>query len=178
MEWITLIGTLSGGILGFTSALLVDWVRARREFYRNLDKMQERIYAEYLVALSETDSALQILAMSKSTPVDRAFVMATFHSKSLLACRFHATLVASEAVVQAVEKSYMKLVDIREAIASSNLTVGGWRWATTQGSKEWITVHLPYRESIDELREVMRLDIRQGSRSMGFRSRRGSLSKI
>lgn len=165
MEWITLVGTLSGGILGVSSALLVDWTRAKRERGHKFDEVRRNVYTAYLVALTETEGALQILALNQPTPIDRAAVMSVFRSKSLLAHRYQAALVAPPEVAHAAEGAYQKLRNIREAIVTTNLTVGTPKWATN-GSTEWQAVHQPYWEAIEGLRAAMRDDIQGGERRL------------
>lgn len=158
MEWLTLVGTLSGGILGVGSTLLVDRARAKRERGHKFEEVRRNAYTSYLVALTETDAAMQILALSQPTPIDRATVMSNFRSKSLLAHRYHAALVAPPTVTHAVENAYDKLRHVREALITETLTVGKWNWGTSSSS-EWLDVHQPYGQAVEDLRAAMREDI-------------------
>jgi gas vesicle protein len=160
MEWLTLVGTLSGGILGVGSTLLVDRARAKRERGHRFDEVRRNAYTSYLVSLTETDAAMQILALGQATPIDRATVMSTFRSKSLLAHRYQAALVAPPDVTRAIEKTYEKLRRVREALITETLTVGKWNWETN-GSSEWVEVHQPYGQAVEDLRAAMRDDIQE-----------------
>jgi outer membrane protein assembly factor BamD (BamD/ComL family) len=154
MEWLTLISTLSGGVLGLAGGLLADAFKSRREFLRRNDADRHQRYVEYLLALTETDGALQLLAVANNPPLDRASLTQAWRQHSLLVKNYYVTLVAPADVADAAENAYNRLKDIREALASRKILV--------YNSPEWAEVHEPYIESITRLRGVMRRDVRNG----------------
>lgn len=159
MAWLALVGTLSGAILGAVTTLLADTIRAKRERRQRLDEARRQTYTDYLVALTETDAALQLLALSEETPVDRAAATAAFRSKAILSLRYQVGLVASPEVADAAETTYGKLRDIREALVTKTLDVGT-RNSATAGSDGWQAVHTPYTDAVVNLRGAMQKEIR------------------
>lgn len=159
-----------------TTTLLVDSIRARREKRQRSEDVRRQSYTDYLVALTETDAALQLVALGESTPVDRAAAVAAFRSKSILAHRYQVSLVASPAVAEAAETAYARLRDIREALATTALEVGT-RSSSSEGSTEWKAVHHPYSDAIGKLRQTMQQEVAGSMQSVGRRSGRKRLKQ-
>ncbi|MGW4248619.1 hypothetical protein [Nocardia sp. NPDC004722] len=152
MEWVAVVGTLSGAAVGAGTTLLVDAIRARRERSQRFQDAQRGVYAKYLEALIKTDSAVQALAMSQLTPVASADATAAFRAHQLVAARFELELVAPREVSEAAEAAYDALNAMRLILTTTAVTVGN----PGVGSPEWVAVHEPFRTTLDNLRSAMR----------------------
>ncbi|MFI5886465.1 hypothetical protein [Streptomyces sp. NPDC051554] len=157
MEWFTLISTLSGGVLGVGSTLVVEAVRARRERGRHQVELQRTACVRYLTALTETEAALQAIALSHSTPIANAEVVEAFRSRHVMAARYELFLVAPPSVYSAAHEAYDRLRAMRVAIATTNIVVG-------DDSPDWQAIHIPYDDAFRRLRVVMRESLSLGPR--------------
>ncbi|MGI3226533.1 hypothetical protein ACRJ4B_24475 [Streptomyces sp. GTA36] len=157
MEWLTLISTLSGGVFGVSSTLVVEAVRTRRERGHHHVELQRTAYVRYLTALTETEAALQAIALSHSTPIANAAVVEAFRSRHVMAARYELFLVASPSVYSAAHEAYDRLRDMRVAIATTNVVIA-------DDSPDWQAIHTPYDDAFRRLRVVMResLSLRLG----------------
>ena len=158
MEWMTLISTLSGAVLGVASALVVDAVRVRRDRSARLLDARRVAYVQFLVALTETDAAIQLLALNNTTPIAHGLAQETFRSKSLLARRYEIGLVGPASVATAAEVAYQRLRAVAVAIATTPVTVSVVRGSLAD-NPEWEALHRPYADAIAELRAVMKRDM-------------------
>ncbi len=165
MEWLPVISTLLGGGLGVGSTLAADAVRFRHQRRQDFDAVRRSTYAEFLTALTRTDSALQMATLTDATPLGKPLATTLFRSQSLLAHRYQVELVASPAVAQSADKTYARLRDMRDAVAAHRLTVGH------PGSAEWEKVHVPYMDAFTELRSLMRIDVQGAALNQTLRSR-------
>ncbi len=111
-----------GGVVGAGSTLLLDSVRWRRDRTDRRDETRRQIYGQYLMALTTTGRNLQAVAVG--TPVGRETVMAAFRENSLLTIRYQVDLVAPRGVTEASDHAYGCLRNIREAIATTELSIG------------------------------------------------------
>jgi hypothetical protein len=150
MEWLTLVGTLSGGVLGVGSTLLVESARARRERGTRLEQAQRDAYLRFLTALTETEAAL--LALGR--PVSSADVTSAYRAHQILPAYYELLLAAPPAVCDAARGAYSGLRAIRDAIAATGLAAGP--------SAEWQAVHVPYDAAVRDLRNVMRQSVLGG----------------
>ncbi|MFD9777101.1 hypothetical protein [[Kitasatospora] papulosa] len=147
MEWLTLVGTLSGGVLGVGSTLLVESARARRERGIRLAQTQREAYLRYLTALTETEAALLTISQPASGPE----LISAYRAHQILPTYYELLLAAPPAVCEAARDAYSGLRAIRDAIAATGLTAGP--------SDEWQAVHVPYDSAVRELRIVMRKSV-------------------
>lgn len=159
-----------------TTTLLVDSIRARRQKRQRSEDVRRQYYTDYLVALTETDAALQLVALGQSTPVDPATAVAAFRSNSILAHRYQVSLVASPAVAEAAETAYARLRDVREALVTTSLEVGTHS-SSFEGSPKWTAVHHPYTDAIGKLRQSMQQEIAGSMQRIGRRSGRKHLKQ-
>lgn len=152
MDWLPAFSTLLGGIFGVASTLAADAIRSRRQGEREPTEIRRRTYADFLMALTRTDSELQN-AISVKAPMDTNLATNLFRSESLLALCYQVGLVASQAVAEGADKAYLRLRDIRDAAATQPLEVG------YPGSEEWQSAHRPYAEVVKDLRVLTRNEI-------------------
>ncbi|WP_156094704.1 hypothetical protein [Nocardia lijiangensis] len=151
LEWLAVVGTLGGAAVGASSTMFVDALRARRERSVRVEDTQRQTYVKCLMALTQTDNAMQALAIGR-TPLDRAEATAAFRSNQLVAAIYELELVAPQSVCDAAWLTYDKLRDIREALIAQSMTVG----RADAGSPEWRAVHEPFLAALEQLREAMR----------------------
>ena len=149
MDWLPAFSTLLGGIFGVASTLAADAIRSRRQGEREPTEIRRRTYADFLMALTRTDSELQN-AISVKAPMDTNLATNLFRPESLLALCYQVGLVASQAVAEGADKAYLRLRDIRDAAATQPLEVG------YPGSEEWQSAHRPYAEAVKDLRVLTR----------------------
>lgn len=155
MGWVTLIGTLSGAVLGVGSSMLIEGIRARRDRGNRLEEVRREAYVKFLTALTETETALQTLALSRPTPVDPGDVITAYRSQRILPTYYELLMVAPPVVSEAAENAYQGMRGIRDGITTL---------ATVErGSDPWQEVHLPYRHAVRRLRQVMRDSIQGGA---------------
>ncbi|MEV0466063.1 hypothetical protein [Nocardia tengchongensis] len=154
-EWLAVVGTLGGAVVGATTTLVIDATRARREKAQRFGDTRREIYVKYLTALVQTDTAMQALGLHGATPLEREAVTAAFRSYSLVAVGYEVDLVASRAVREDAADAYRKLREIREALIETQLTVG----RAPAGSPEWHAVHAPFLRALDRLRHTMRHEL-------------------
>ncbi|MEV0252378.1 hypothetical protein AB0H76_37720 [Nocardia sp. NPDC050712] len=155
MEWVAIVGTLGGAVVGAGTTLLTDLVRARRDKAVRTGDTQRQIYVKYLAAVVQTDNAMQALAIGQATPLGREDVTGAFRSQNLVAALLELELVAPEAVCGTAQAAYQKLRNIRETLATTSLTVGG----PNGGSQEWHAVHEPFRQALHALKVAMRQEL-------------------
>ncbi|WP_159058900.1 hypothetical protein [Streptomyces caeruleatus] len=144
-----MISTLSGGVLGVSSTLVVEAFRSKRDQKLRHLELRRTAYVRYLTALTDTETALQTLALSRPTPVANGEVVAAFRSQGVIAARYEVFLVAPPVVYDAARDAYNLLRAQRVAIATTDVAVG-------DDSSEWQALHIPYDVAFRHLRAVMR----------------------
>ncbi|MDI2131175.1 hypothetical protein [Yinghuangia seranimata] len=162
MELLTLVGTLSGAVLGIASTMATETFRARRDRRARLDGVRREGYAKYLQALTRTDAAMQAAAAAHAGPLDADVALEAFRSQDLLACRYELVLIASPETGRAAEEAYRRLRDIREALIAAHLEISTVAARDSDRTVAWRSVHRPYVEALEGLREAMRRDIQGG----------------
>ncbi|MEV6280931.1 hypothetical protein [Nocardia sp. NPDC051832] len=155
MEWLAIIGTLSGAVVGAGTTLLADVIRARRDKALRSNDIQRQIYVKFLTTVVQTDNAMQALAIGGPTPLGREESIAAFRSHHLVAALLELELVAPHEVRESAQHTYERLRDIRETLATTTLTVGG----PNNGSPEWHAVHQPFRSALERLKTAMRQEL-------------------
>lgn len=145
-------GTLGGALLGAGSTMMAETLRARRARTERVEDTRRQVYVKCLSALTQTDNAMQALAIDGPTPLDRGEITAAFRSHQLVAAIYELELVAPKAVCDDAWSAYEKLRDIRERLVTHRVVVGG----TGGGSPEWQAVHQPFLVALEQLRAGMR----------------------
>lgn len=146
------VGTLGGALLGAASTMMMETIRARRERTERTEDTRRQVYVKYLTALTQTDSAIQALAIEGPTPLNRTEVTAAFRSNHLVAVIYELELVAPQAVCDDAWSAYERLRDIREALIAHSVVVE----RAGAGSPEWRAVHEPFLAALKQLRASMR----------------------
>ncbi|MBT2418563.1 hypothetical protein J7F01_19570 [Streptomyces sp. ISL-22] len=149
MGWLTLISTLCGGVLGVGSTLVVESVPTKRDQRLRHTELRRTAYVRYLTALTEAETALQTLALSRPPPITSSDVVEAFRSTGVIAARYEVFLVAPPSVYDAAREAYDRLRALRVAIATTDVVVG-------DDSAAWQTLHIPYDTALRHLRAAMR----------------------
>ncbi|MGI5217122.1 hypothetical protein [Nocardia sp. CA-290969] len=152
LEWLAVAGTLGGALVGAGSTMMVETLRARRERTGRLEETRRQVYVKTLTALTQTDTAMQALAIEGPTPLGRAEATAAFRSHDLVATIYELELVAPEVVSDDAWEVYRRLRDIREMLIAQQVVVD----RAGAGSPEWQAVHNPFLVALDRLRAAMR----------------------
>ncbi|GCE02258.1 hypothetical protein EHYA_10035 [Embleya hyalina] len=156
---LTLVGTLTGAVLGVASTMAAEAFRARRDRRARLDTVRRDGYARYLRALARTDAALQEAAARRPGPLGKDEALDAFRSEDLLGRRYEVGLIASPEVGRAADEAYRRLRDIREAMIATHLETSTVATRDDNRTTTWRAVHRPYVTALEELREAMRRDI-------------------
>lgn len=132
--------------------MMVETLRARRERTTRLEESRRQVYVKTLTALTQTDNAMQALAIEGRTPLGRAETTAAFRSHDLVAAIYELELIAPKPVSDEAWQVYRRLRDIRETLVAQHVVVD----RAGSGSPEWQSVHMPFLAALDRLRAVMR----------------------
>lgn len=159
MDWIAPVSTLIGGLLGIGSTLVVDRVRWRRDQHQQLTDARRVAYVRFVTAAIETEGALHHLAATATGTLDQISAMEVWREHKLALCREELRLIAPPAIVDAAQHVHDRLVDLRNALTTSKITVGV---KGNPGSSEWLAVYEPFAAAVWNLRELLRSDV-QGS---------------
>ena len=151
-EWLAVAGTLGGALLGAGSTMMAEAFRARRARTERIEDTRRQVYVTCLSALTQTDNAMQALAIDHPTPLARGDITAAFRSHQLVAAIYELELVAPKAVCDSAWSAYERLRNIRELLITHSVVIGG----TGGGSPEWQAVHEPFLVSLGQLRAGMR----------------------
>ncbi|MFI5718183.1 hypothetical protein [Nocardia sp. NPDC051750] len=152
LEWLAVAGTLGGALVGAGSTMMVETLRARRERRSRLEDTRRQVYVKTLTALTQTDTAMQALAIEGPTPLGRADATAAFRSHNLVAAVYELELIAPKAVSDDAWQVYRRLRDMRELLIAQPVVVD----RAGSGSSEWQAVHDPFLAALDRLRAAMR----------------------
>lgn len=125
MEWVTLVGTALGAVLGVGATLAGEHLRWRRTVRDNRLQDHRSLYAECLVALRRAHEAMRLAAdEDHATPQSRAAkIRLAFQTSGCDEARERLILTATADVAAAIDASYHSLRHVREILASGCLVV-------------------------------------------------------
>jgi hypothetical protein len=149
MDWTNLVSAVVGAVIATLSAILLDRSRWRRERHDRLAEVRRTLYGEYLACLSQARNAFRALARDQEAgPAERART-ARDGFAPCYALRYQMTITAAPTVVQASERAFRALRDIRDLV-SKEVTAVGERYGEGRNG---------YEEALRELRSAMRQDL-------------------
>lgn len=134
--------------------MLVESLRARRERAIRVGETRREVYVRFLAALTQTDNAIQALAIEGPTPLARSEATAAFRSHQLVAAMYELELIAPKVVCDHARPAYERLRDIRETLIAQAVVVG----PAGAGSPEWRAVHEPFLKALAQLSAAMRAE--------------------
>lgn len=156
VDWIAPVSTLVGGLLGVGSTLAVDRVRWRRDRHQQFAEVRRVTYVRFVTAAIETEGALHHLAATADGALDQISAMKVWREHKLALCREELRLIAPPAIVEAAQRVHDRLVDLRNTLTTSKITVGV---KGNPGSPEWIAIYEPFDAAVWSLRDVLRSDV-------------------
>ncbi|MFF2436667.1 hypothetical protein ACFVU4_21230 [Streptomyces sp. NPDC058107] len=152
MDWIPLLSTAVGAVIGVASTLIADWMRVNRSQKDGYQTLKRQLYGDYLAALSQTRHSLRTAAQSSSEPVEVRARMAldAFKDAKAYEARYQVALVASDRVTEASTSAFNALRNLRDLVESG----GG-----THSDPDYRAVQNQWADRFAELRRSMRSDL-------------------
>ncbi|WEO95322.1 hypothetical protein A6P39_015525 [Streptomyces sp. FXJ1.172] len=137
MDWIPLLSTAFGAVIGVVATLLADRVRARSNRQEEDRALKRRLYGDYLAALSLTRQNLRTAARSLSVSHAERTRMAldSFKEASVYQARYQVSLVAHERVVEASTAAFNALRSLRDLVEAGGGSHGDPAYRAAQN--EW-----------------------------------------
>ncbi|MFF2504931.1 hypothetical protein ACFVTY_16360 [Streptomyces sp. NPDC058067] len=124
MDWIPLLSTAVGAVIGVAATLIADWTRANRSQRDGHQATKRQLYGDYLAALSLTRHSLRTAARSSSEPVEVRARMAldAFKDAKAYEARYQVALVASDRVTDASTSAFNALRHLRDLVEAGGGT--------------------------------------------------------
>jgi hypothetical protein len=118
-QWIAVLGTALGAVIGIGSAFVNDRVRWRREQDRDRRGVRRELYASYIAALTEIHEAMRAASgRAGLNHTERAeAIYGIFQGGGLYQLRYQIGIVADQQVLDAAEAAFQQMRDIRDAFA-------------------------------------------------------------
>jgi hypothetical protein len=118
-QWIAVLGTALGAVIGIGSAFISDRARWRREQDRDRAGVRRELYSSYIAALTETHESMRaVSARDGLTAAQQAdAIRAVFHDGGLYQLRYQIGVTADQEVLDAAEAAFQQMRDIRDVFA-------------------------------------------------------------
>ncbi|WP_246530822.1 hypothetical protein [Streptomyces bathyalis] len=154
MNWIPLLSTLSGAVIGIAATVIADRNRWRREENRHALEVRREAYTEYVTALKAAGEDIRAVALGDhmSGSAREAAVREAFRGTGLYTASERLWLVGPQHVVAAGNEAFHSLRRLRDAYA------GG----ATVGSDEDAPLIAQRRTAMALMRNRMREDLGVG----------------
>ncbi|WP_327314972.1 hypothetical protein [Streptomyces sp. NBC_01235] len=151
MDWMPLLSTLTGAVIGITATLIADRNRWRREESRHALQVRREVYTEFVSALKTAGEEIRAVALGDhmSGSARDAAVREAFRSTGLYTASERLWLVGPEQVVAAGNEAFHSLRRIRDAYARG----------VTVGSAEDAPLIAQRRTAMARMRDLMREDL-------------------
>jgi hypothetical protein len=119
MDWMPLLSTLTGALIGITATLIADRNRWRREEGRHTLELRREVYTEYVSALKTAGEEIRAVALGDhmSESARDAAVREAFRSTGLYPASERLWLIGPPQVVEACNDAFHSLGRIRDAYA-------------------------------------------------------------
>jgi hypothetical protein len=151
MQWLALVSTVLGALIGVGSTLVVDRRRWSRERSKAMYEARRQLYSDFLADLSTTRDAIRAVArgyhpadISRRQAAGDAFGKANLYSR-----RYQVSITAPEAVVAAATETFRSLRELRNVAAAGH----------DNDSGENRAVKARYEAGLTKLIDVMRDDL-------------------
>lgn len=149
MDWLAQVNTLIGAAIGIGATLLTERVRARREGERERAQVHQRLYSDYLMALSRALEALrEVQHHEPAASLPGAARLALKESDSY-PLRYQLSVIAPATVVARSEDVYRQLRGLRDMVARGE----------TAESAVFRAARSQYGHAFYLLRQSMRTDL-------------------
>lgn len=155
MDWLAspLATLLGGGIVGAGSALLLDYIKSRRDLSRHWEDARREVYVDYLTELSKAYESLWALALGDHEDSTRELNVAArqiLRAGSLYQTRQRLKIVASAPVIRACDEAFDDLKTLRAIVGQGR----------DANSPEFLAANQVYRASVQRLHRAIRADLR------------------
>ncbi|MER7181185.1 hypothetical protein ABT404_17170 [Streptomyces hyaluromycini] len=151
MDWMSLLSTLTGAVIGITATLIADRNRWRREGLRHAMEVRREAYTEFASALKAAGEEMRAVALGDhmSDSVRDAAVREAVRGSGLYTASERLWLVGLPQVVAAGNEAFHGLRAIRDAYARG-VAVGSPEEARLIGVR---------RSAMAQMRRLMREDL-------------------
>jgi len=159
MDWMPLLSTLTGAVIGIAATLIADRNRWRREESRQSLELRRAVYTEYVSALKAAGEEIRAVALGDnlSGAARDAAVREAVRSTGLYTAGERLWLVGPPQVVAAGNEAFHSLRQLRDAYAA--------------GAAVGSTIDEPLitqrRVNMDRMRSLMREDLGIGPLGIG-----------
>lgn len=119
-QWIAVLGTALGAVIGIGSAFINDRVRWRREQDRDRLGVRRDLYASFIAALTEIHESMRAASGRDGLTAAgrRDAIRAIFHDGGLYQLRYQIGVLADQQVLDASEAAFQQMRDIRDTFAA------------------------------------------------------------
>jgi hypothetical protein len=151
MDWMPLLSTLTGAVIGITATLIADRNRWRREDTRHALEVRREVYTEFVSALKAAGEEIRAVALGDhmSESARDAAVREAFRSTGMYTASERLWLVGPPQVVAAGNEAFHSLRRIRDAYAQG----------VAVGSAEDAPLIAQRRTAMAQMRGLMREDL-------------------
>jgi hypothetical protein len=151
MDWMPLLSTLAGAVIGITATLIADRNRWRREESRHALQMRREVYTEFVSALKTASEEIRAVALGDhmSGAARDAAVREAFRGTGLYTASERLWLVGPQQVVTAGNEAFHSLRRLRDAYARGVIV----------GSAEDAPLIAQRRTAMARMRDLMREDL-------------------
>ncbi|MEU7283408.1 hypothetical protein AB0A69_32220 [Streptomyces sp. NPDC045431] len=149
MEWTTLASTVVGAAIATFSGALLDRRRWHRDRLDRGTEVRRVLYGEYLARLSEARNACGRLARGTGLDADARRREAREAFEPCVGLRYQMTITAPGPVVEASERVFRTLRDLRDTVADG----------ARADSDAYDAGRERYNDRLMELRAAMRKDL-------------------
>lgn len=117
MQWITLLGTALGAVIGLGSALLNDMLRYRRDQQNHHRSVRQELYSEFLSVLTDAHESMR--AASQKNYESTAGRESSIHDlfRACYRMRYQISIIAEHGVIDRSEAAFRKMHDIRDLLS-------------------------------------------------------------
>lgn len=151
MQWLTLVSTVVGALIGVGSTLIADRLRWSRDRSKAIHEARRQLYSDLLADLAATRDAVRAVGRGyhgAEVPRQQAAEDA-FRSANLYSRRYQVSISAPPEVVEAATAAFRSLRGLRDVVASGR----------DSGSEEYVTERERYDAALGVLIRRMRDDL-------------------
>ncbi len=154
MDWMPLLSTLAGAVIGITATLIADRSRWQREEARHALEVRREVYTEFVSALKAAGEEMRAVALGDhmSESVRDAAVREAVRGAGMYTASERLWLVGPPQVVAAGNEAFHSLRKIRDAYARG----------MTVGCAEERPLIAQRRAAMAQMRHLMREDLGVG----------------
>ncbi|MGQ5651840.1 hypothetical protein ACUJ8H_17515 [Streptomyces sp. EKR5.2] len=151
MDWMSLLSTLAGAVIGIAATLIADRNRWRREESRHALEVRREVYTEFVSALKSAGEEMRAVALGdhSSESARDAAVREAVRGSGLHKASERLWLMGPPRVVAAGNAAFHALRELRDAYARG----------TAVGSAEEASLTAHRRTAMAEMRRLMREDL-------------------